>query len=301
MYRAEIATLQQYLVDKDLEIDALKGDAGEGPERQELVAVAVRQAESAAAVKALEESRIAANVERELNEKLHDTLMKLDGVQKRYTSLSEKFAQREDVIVELRTRMDEYECGVHGLREEVQEKEKLKTLHDQRSEEVRRLVGERNRRESQLAELAQETTWLREQCSIKPGDPKFMDLSELRLQSQIEVEKLKSQVIEYEEELQNLEKERTLMLKKLRVKALDRGERAAREQLSVEKLATLEEMSDLVSDPDVFQHVRCAPALSRGCAPLFWSRATAAMQSAYLISCPPRAACGGSAASPRFY
>ena len=41
------------------------------------------------------------------------------------------------MIVELRARMDEYERGVHGLREEVQEKERFKALHEQRSEEVR--------------------------------------------------------------------------------------------------------------------------------------------------------------------
>ena len=247
-----------------------------------MVTLAVRQAESAAAVRALEENRRAANVERELTEKLQDSLMELDGVQKRYMSLSEKFAQREDVIVELRARMDDYECGVHGLREEVQEKEKMKALHDQRSEEVRQLVAERNRRESELSELAQETTWLREQCSIKPGDPKFMDLSELRLQSQIEVEKLKAQVMQYEGELHALERERTLLLKKLRVKALDRGERAARQQLSVEKLATLEEMSDLGSDQDILEHVRCAHKpreLFRGWG---YDYAMCRMQSAYL-------------------
>lgn len=56
------------------------------------------------------------------------------------------------------------------------------------------MVSERNRRESELAELAQEATWLREQCEIKPGDPQYMDLSKLRLKSQIELQQLKAQV-----------------------------------------------------------------------------------------------------------
>ena len=45
-----------------------------------------------------------------------------------------------------------------------------------------------------------------------------------------------------EDELQALEKERTVLLKKLRIKALERGERAAKEGVPVEKLAALEEM-----------------------------------------------------------
>ena len=33
-----------------------------------------------------------------------------------------------------------YERGVHGLREEVQEKERFKALHEERCDEVKRLV-----------------------------------------------------------------------------------------------------------------------------------------------------------------
>ena len=98
---------------------------------------AVRAAEAAAAGKALEEGRRAEKVQAELHLQLGDATERLEAAKKRYTSLSEKFAQREDVIVELRARMDEYERGVHGLREEVQEKQKMKELYEQRSQEVR--------------------------------------------------------------------------------------------------------------------------------------------------------------------
>ena len=39
----------------------------------------------------------------------------LETVRAKYNTLGEKFTQREDIIVELRARMDEYERGVHGL------------------------------------------------------------------------------------------------------------------------------------------------------------------------------------------
>ena len=113
--------------------------------------------EAAGAQKLAEESKKYAKLEAELSAKLEDASGKLDATRKRHISLSEKFAQREDVIVELRARMDEYERGVHGLREEVQEKERFKALHEQRSAEVRKMTSERNRREATLGHLRDET------------------------------------------------------------------------------------------------------------------------------------------------
>ena len=65
------------------------------------------------------------------------------------------------------------------------------------------------------------------------------------------LEQLKSQVMAQEDELQALERERTMLLKRLRVRALERGERAATAGVSVEKLAALEEVeANLEEDPD---------------------------------------------------
>lgn len=60
------------------------------------------------------------------------------------------------------------------------------------------------------------------------------------------------QVLEYEDEVCHLEAERTKLLKKLRVKALERGERAGAAGISVERLMALEELeADLHEDPDL--------------------------------------------------
>ena len=68
---------------------------------------------------------------------------------------------------------------------------------------------------------------------------------------QIELEQERAKAMAYEDELAALEKERLQLLKKLRVKALERGERAAKEGVSVEKLAAMEELAaDLDDDPD---------------------------------------------------
>ena len=251
MLRSEVEDLKRKLDAKDDEINAARRGEAEGQDRMSSIQAAVRAAEAAGAQKLAEESKKYAKLEAELSAKLEDASGKLDATRKRHISLSEKFAQREDVIVELRARMDEYERGVHGLREEVQEKERFKALHEQRSAEVRKMTSERNRREAELSELANEAAWLREQCDVQPGDPKYMDLSKLKLQSQIELEQLRSQVMAQEDELQALERERTVLLKKLRVKALERGERAAKEGISVEKLTAMEELAaDLDEDPD---------------------------------------------------
>ena len=96
----------------------------------------MRAAESAGAVKLADEKKRHDKESTETRAKLEDLSSRFEAAKKRYTTLSEKFAQNEDVIVELRARMDEYERGVHGLREEVTEKARFKALHDQRSAEV---------------------------------------------------------------------------------------------------------------------------------------------------------------------
>ena len=139
----------------------------------------------------------------------------------------------------------------------------MKALHELRSEEVKALMKKLNRREKELQDLALEIEELRDLAGISPDDPTKLDLSKLELQSQIEIKTLRSQVLEYEDELQALEKERTLLLKKLRVRALERGERAAKEGMDVEKLAALEEIAaDLDTDPD-FSDQRVAAARLR--------------------------------------
>ena len=188
--RQELEALQAKLATKDAEVEAARKGEAEGSDRVQSIQAAVRAAEEAGAQRLAEERKKHSKVESELTAKLEEQSKQLDGSKKRYTSLSEKFTQREDVIVELRARMDEYERGVHGLREEVQEKERFKALHESRCEEVKKLTFERNRREAMLQELTAEATWLREQCQVKPGDPKYMDLSQLQLASQIELQRI---------------------------------------------------------------------------------------------------------------
>ena len=249
--RAEVDTLRAQLEAKGDEVEAARRGEAAGQDRASSIQAAVRAAESAGAQKLAEVQKKHDKEVADGRAKLEDVTARLDASKKRYTTLSEKFAQNEDVIVELRARMDEYERGVHGLREEVQEKARFKALHDQRSEEVRKMTSERNRREAELAELAQECAWLREQCQIEKDDPRYMDLSKLKLKAQIELEQERAKVMAYEDELSTLEKERTMLLKKLRVKALERGERAAKEGVSIEKLTAMEELAaDLNDDPD---------------------------------------------------
>ena len=138
--RSEIEALKLKLDTKDDEVEAARRGEAEGSDRTASIQAAVRAAESAGAQKLVEASKKAATIEGELKVKLDELTTKFDGSKKRYSSLSEKFAQREDVIVELRARMDEYERGVHGLREEVQEKERFKALHEERCDEVKRMV-----------------------------------------------------------------------------------------------------------------------------------------------------------------
>ena len=58
-------------------------------------------------------------------------------------------------------------------------------------------------------------------------------------------------MVAQEDEIDKLEKERTQLLKRLRVKALERGERAAKKGMPVEQLAALEELAaELDTDPD---------------------------------------------------
>lgn len=150
--------------------------------------------------------------------------------------------------------------GVHGLREEVQEKQRFKAVLEARDEEVRRLVSQRNTREAQLSDLAEEVSWLREKLGISPEDRTGIDLKELRLKGQVELDRLRAMVQQYEDEVFELERERERLNKKLRVKALNRGERAAMIGISVEKLTALEEMEAQLDKDYAFEGERVGAA-----------------------------------------
>ena len=250
--RDHVSDLQQKLAEKQAEVQAAKESAGDPKALGAATAAAVAKAESAAAEAQQEAERRAAK-QLEAAQAAHEKQkVQLVEEKKKYKSLGEKFAQREDVIVELRARMNEYEVGVYGLREAVQEVERHKTVVAARDAEIKRLIQERNRREEQLEDLKEETKWLRSRLPAgAASEDAMMDLSKLRLKSQVEVEQLKAQVLQYEEEVGSLESERLKLKKELRVKALRRGERAAHLEMSVEKLQALEEMeAGLDDDPD---------------------------------------------------
>ena len=117
------------------------------------------------------------------------------AVRDKYKSLGEKFTQREDIIVELRARMSEYETGVYGLREAVAETERGKTVITAREADVKRMTQARNQRESQLQDLREEVLWLRQKAGIKPGEGTGIDLTKLRLKGQVELDQLRAQVM----------------------------------------------------------------------------------------------------------
>ena len=121
--------------------------------------------------------------------------------------------------------MNEYEVGVYGLREAVQESERFKSLVAARDEEVKEKVRAINERERQLEDLKEEVrrrmdrrmdrrartewpptcarmrsqvAWMRERLGIKDGEKTGVDLKSLRLKTQIEAERLKAQVREKE-------------------------------------------------------------------------------------------------------
>ena len=137
-------------------MQAAKESAGDPKALGAATAAAVAKAESAAAEAQQEAERRAAK-QLEAAQAAHEKQkVQLVEEKKKYKSLGEKFAQREDVIVELRARMNEYEVGVYGLREAVQESERFKSLVAARDEEVKEKVRAINERERQLEDLKEE-------------------------------------------------------------------------------------------------------------------------------------------------
>ena len=124
---------------------------------------------------------------------------------------------------------------MYGLREAVAETERGKTIIEKREADIKRMTQEGNLRSRQLQDLSEEVKWLREKAGIKPGEETGVDLTKLRLKAQVELDQLKAQVMHYEEEVGALEQERLKLKKRLSVQAINRGERAALLDISVEK------------------------------------------------------------------
>ena len=118
MLRSEVEDLKRKLDAKDDEINAARRGEAEGQDRMSSIQAAVRAAE-AAAQKLAEESEVRKARGRAFGE-AGGRFWEARRNEASHIA-SEKLKQREDVIVELRARMDEYERGVHGLREEARE------------------------------------------------------------------------------------------------------------------------------------------------------------------------------------
>ncbi|KAJ3083752.1 hypothetical protein HK102_000920, partial [Quaeritorhiza haematococci] len=153
--------------------------------------------------------------------------------------VDEQLEEKERELVDLRKRMEQYEKGTYGLKEAVREIKELKLQISIRDKEITTLTKSVNDFEAQVNDFNEENMELRRRLGI--DERTKIDLSNLRIQKHIELEQAKALNITLKREIDKLEEERLSLKARLRLHALERGERAVELGLSAEDLLAVED------------------------------------------------------------
>ncbi len=165
-------------------------------------------------------------------------------------SLIDQVAEREASIVELETMVQKFESGAFGLKEAILEIKQLKSKLRHEDDKAAKLTQEITHLESQGADFAEENFYLRAKLDLPPTE---IDISNFKRVKAVELEQTKALNHTLQGEIDHLEEERLQLKSQLRLRALDKGERAIDMGLDAADLYAVEEYADALRSGDLNQ------------------------------------------------
>ncbi|KAJ3272293.1 hypothetical protein HDV01_005832 [Terramyces sp. JEL0728] len=168
--------------------------------------------------------------------------------QERIDSLLTSISEREKEIVDLKKYVLKFENGEYGLAEAIKETKILKSQIQLMEKEIIRHTAKITDLEAQCSDIIEENYGLRGQLGLGESKLDFTNFKKLKV---IELEKTKALVLALQKEIEALEEERLQFKAKLRLQAMERGERAVELGLDVSDLIAVEEYADRLRRGDV--------------------------------------------------
>ncbi len=152
-----------------------------------------------------------------------------------------KQARHQTEVVELKSRMREYEQGTWGVADAVHEIKELKAKVAYRDADITRLTRKMNDIIKNLQTAMNQNEMMRLQLGIAATDE--IDLGDLKEEQQVKLEQAVGLNKAYQKEIQKLEEERLSLKAELRFQALQRGAQAVKLGLNADQLNILEQFA----------------------------------------------------------
>ncbi|KAJ3256947.1 hypothetical protein HK103_005065 [Boothiomyces macroporosus] len=166
----------------------------------------------------------------------------------RIDSLIDSISEREKEIVNLKEYVLKFENGEYGLAEAIKETKILKAQIQIMEKEIIGYTAKISDFEAQCSDLIEENYGLRSQLGLGESKLDFTNFKKLKV---VELEKTKALVLTLQQEIDKLEEERLQFKSKLRLQAMERGERAVELGLDVSDLIAVEEYAEKLRKGDI--------------------------------------------------
>ncbi|KAG1678296.1 hypothetical protein FOA52_013917 [Chlamydomonas sp. UWO 241] len=167
---------------------------------------------------------------------------KLDEEKEHVMALKENHYQLEDDLKGYKIRNRQYEEGVYGLPQAVEELHALKDALYKEESRVRTLVDQMNKLNGRMEDLFDENAVLRRDLGLSDTDK--VDIKDLRMQKEGHISQLRSLNALLERQVADLEEERRKLRMEMKFRAKYHGQAALQLGLSPEQLLLLEQYVD---------------------------------------------------------
>ena len=160
----------------------------------------------------------------------------------RLNTMEVALGEKENELIELRHRLELFEKGMYGLQDALTEINDLKVQKSIRDSNIVELTKQLN----EASRLAQDTFDENQAFRKKLGmsDVDTVNLGPIHRQRDLEFQQTKAMNIAYRAEIDRLEEERLHLKSQVRLRALEKGERAVQLGLTSDDLAAVEDFAD---------------------------------------------------------
>ena len=166
----------------------------------------------------------------------------LAAERERFKLLDKTLAQTQEALEEANGRNRDYEAGIYGLPEAMQDIKKLRGGAQDLSARLEATVSKMNSMSESLEDLLEENRHLRHKLGIP--ESQGLEMTDFRLQSQVTIAQLRSLNAQLEREVMDMEEDRRKLRMELRFRAKWQGKNAMTMGLTHDQLVLLEEYAD---------------------------------------------------------
>ncbi|TPX68705.1 hypothetical protein SpCBS45565_g02947 [Spizellomyces sp. 'palustris'] len=177
-----------------------------------------------------------------LKENLHAYKARHKKNLQKIRAVDAQLEEKERELIGLRERISQYEGGVYGLQEAVKEIKDLKLRLNLRDKDLLSRTQQINEWERRLGDLIDENQELRRLLGM--DEKSSVDVTNVKHIRTVELEKARALNTQLQQEIDRLEEERLQLKASMRLRAMERGERAVQLGMTAEDMADVDDYAE---------------------------------------------------------